>query len=67
MVYVPEGFAQGYQTLVEGTEMCYQTTQAFAPKAARGVRFDDPAFGIDWPVPVSVMSEADRNWPTFRP
>jgi len=66
MMYLPEGFAHGYQTLVDDTEMYYQTSMPFAPEAARGVRHDDPAFGIRWPLPVSVMSAADRNWPVFR-
>jgi dTDP-4-dehydrorhamnose 3,5-epimerase len=65
MLYVPEGFAQGYQTLSDDAEMCYQTTQFYHAGAASGVRHDDPAFGIEWPLPVSVISEADRTWPDF--
>jgi len=65
MIYVPEGFAQGYMTLVDNTEICYTTSQFYAPKHARGVRFDDPAFSIQWPIDVSVISDADKNWPDY--
>jgi dTDP-4-dehydrorhamnose 3,5-epimerase len=65
MLYVPEGFAQGYQTLTDDAEMYYQTTESYAPAAARGVRYDDPGFAIEWPLPVTVVSDADRNWPDF--
>lgn len=66
MLYAPEGFAHGYQTLVADTEMYYTTTAMYAGGAARGVRFDDPAFGIVWPLPVAVISDADRAWPDFQ-
>jgi dTDP-4-dehydrorhamnose 3,5-epimerase len=65
MLYVPEGFAQGYQTLADDTEMYYLTTQLYAPMFASGVRFDDPAFGIAWPLPVAVISPADEGWTRF--
>ena len=67
MLYAPEGFAHGYQTLCADTEMYYTTTAMYAGGSARGVRFDDPAFGIAWPLPVSVVSDADRNWPAWQP
>jgi dTDP-4-dehydrorhamnose 3,5-epimerase len=63
MLYAPEGFAHGYQTLRDDTEMSYLTSKPYAPSAARGVRYDDPVFGITWPLPVSVVSEADKKWP----
>ncbi|MFY9727289.1 MAG: dTDP-4-dehydrorhamnose 3,5-epimerase [Bryobacteraceae bacterium] len=63
MIYVPQGFAQGYITLMDDTEMNYHTSEGFNPAAAFGVRFDDPAFGIQWPGVVTVISEQDRNWP----
>jgi dTDP-4-dehydrorhamnose 3,5-epimerase len=63
MIYVPGGFAQGYMTLEDNTEMYYHTSEVFAPRAAFGVRFDDPAFGIRWPLAPSVISQQDRNWP----
>ena len=65
MLYVPEGLAHGYQTLVDNTEIWYQTSEFYTPSSARGVRHDDPAFAVRWPLPVSVISEADRNWPDF--
>jgi dTDP-4-dehydrorhamnose 3,5-epimerase len=67
MVYSPEGFANGYQTLSDDAEVTYSTTQPYAPSAARGVRFDDPALAIDWPLPVACISEADRAWPDLDP
>jgi dTDP-4-dehydrorhamnose 3,5-epimerase len=63
MLYAPEGFAHGYQTLQDDSEMYYFTTARYAPTAARGVRYDDPHLGINWPLPVSLISEVDRNWP----
>jgi dTDP-4-dehydrorhamnose 3,5-epimerase len=65
-LYVPEGFAHGYQTLVDETEVWYQMSAAYAPDAARGFRWNDTRFRIDWPVvPPSVMSERDSAWPDF--
>ena len=66
MLYAPEGFAHGYQSLQDDTETYYMTSAPYAPAAARGVRYDDPAFGVRWPLPVSVISEADRDWPDFQ-
>ena len=66
MLYVPEGFAHGYQTLEDDTEASYQMSQAYAPHAAAGVRWDDPFFGIDWPAAAHrIVSERDRTWPDF--
>ena len=67
MLYLPEGFAHGYQTLADDTEIQYQTSQFYAPESATGVRFDDPALGIQWPLPVSVVSDQDRKWPEYAP
>lgn len=66
MLYVPAGCAHGYQTLTDNTEMYYQTSEEYTPEFARGVRYDDPAFGIAWPLPVTSISDADRSWPDFR-
>ena len=66
MLYVPEGFAHGYITLADNTEMSYQTTQFFSREHATGVRYNDPAFGIDWPIQAQVISEQDQNWPDYR-
>jgi dTDP-4-dehydrorhamnose 3,5-epimerase len=63
MLYVPELCAHGYQTLEDSTEMYYMTSQFYASDAARGVRFDDLAFGIEWPLSATAVSEQDRNWP----
>lgn len=66
MLYVPEGFAHGYQTLTDEAEMYYMTTAAYAAAAAKGIRYDDTAFGITWPLEITVISDADRNWPDYR-
>jgi dTDP-4-dehydrorhamnose 3,5-epimerase len=63
MLYIPERCAHGYQTLEDGTDVYYMASQYYTPIAARGVRFDDPAFGIQWPLAATAMSEQDRNWP----
>lgn len=63
MLYVPEGCAHGYQALADGTEVTYLVTHAYVPGAERGVRHDDPAFGIQWPLPVADLSPKDRAWP----
>lgn len=66
MLYVPEGFAHGFQTLTDGAEVVYQVSAPYTPGAEGGLRWDDPAFGIDWPLPVSVISEKDANWPLLQ-
>jgi dTDP-4-dehydrorhamnose 3,5-epimerase len=69
MLYVPEGFAHGFQTLADDTEVFYQVSGFYAPQAAGGVRWDDPAFGIDWPEPDArrvVINERDGTYPDFR-
>jgi dTDP-4-dehydrorhamnose 3,5-epimerase len=64
---VPEGFAQGYQTLVDDCEVVYQMTHRYVPAAASGVRWDDPAFGIEWPAAERrIISERDLLWPDHR-
>ena len=66
LAYVPEGFAQGYQTLVDDTEMLYEMSHRYVAEAARGVRWDDPALAIEWPAPPRLLSERDRAWPDLR-
>ena len=66
MLYVPELCGHGYQSLEDRTEMHYMTSQYYAPGSARGARFDDPAFSIEWPLSVSAVSEQDRNWPLVK-
>jgi len=68
MLYVPELCGHGYQTLQDCTEMHYMTSTFYAPAAVRGTRYDDPAFGIRWPLPPVMISPQDLNWPlTQRP
>jgi dTDP-4-dehydrorhamnose 3,5-epimerase len=63
MLYLPGSCAHGYQTLEECTEMYYMTSAFYTSSAARGVRFNDSAFCIKWPLAASVVSDQDRNWP----
>ena len=67
MVYAAEGMAHGFITLRDSTEVLYQISAPYRPELARGVRFDDPAFGIRWPLEPAVMSERDRSYPPFDP
>lgn len=64
-LYVPEMFAHGYQALTDGAEVVYQVGEFYTPGYERGIRYDDPAFGIEWPMPVTVISEKDAAWPAF--
>lgn len=65
MLYVPEGCATGYQTLVDDTEMYYLTSEFYHPESATGVRYNDPAFEIQWPKEVTVISDNDIQWPDY--
>jgi dTDP-4-dehydrorhamnose 3,5-epimerase len=67
MLYIPEGCAHGFLTLRDQTEVFYQMSEFFHAESARGVRWDDPAFGIAWPTKVKVISERDRTYPNFEP
>lgn len=64
-LHVPEGFAHGFLTLEDSTEVFYQMSEFYAPEAATGFRWNDPIFGIKWPSEVSVISERDRTYPDF--
>lgn len=64
-LYVPAGLAHGFQTLVPDTEVAYLISAFYAPAAAAGLRHDDPAFSIAWPLPVADISAKDRAWPDF--
>jgi len=64
-LYVPEGFGHGFQTLTPDAEVGYLISAFYAPEAASGVRYNDPLFAIDWPLPVEAISERDRSWPDF--
>jgi dTDP-4-dehydrorhamnose 3,5-epimerase len=65
-LYIGEGCAHGYQTLVDSSEVEYLTTAFYSPKSAKGVRFDDPSFAINWPLSVGLISDADRAWPDYK-
>jgi dTDP-4-dehydrorhamnose 3,5-epimerase len=65
-LYVPEGCAHGFQTLADDTQLLYLMSEFFQTEQGRGVRHDDPAFGIEWPLAVSRISDADRHWPAFQ-
>ena len=67
MLYVPEGFAHGFQTLVDDTEVFYQMSNSFSPAHARGIRWNDPAFSIQWPqMRPEVISLKDQQYPSFQ-
>jgi dTDP-4-dehydrorhamnose 3,5-epimerase len=62
-LYIPGGFAHGFQTLTDDAEVLYQMSEFYHPESARGLRWDDPALAIAWPLPVAVISEKDRTYP----
>jgi len=63
MLYVPASCAHGFQTLSDDTEVNYLVSSPYAPGAGRGLRYDDPAVAIDWPLPVTRVSQQDKSWP----
>jgi dTDP-4-dehydrorhamnose 3,5-epimerase len=63
MFYIPKGFAHGFQSLVDNTEVDYEITPAYVPGAAAGFRFDDAGLAIDWPLAEKIMSERDKTFP----
>jgi dTDP-4-dehydrorhamnose 3,5-epimerase len=63
MLYIPEGCAAGCQALTDNAEMAYHASQPYTPGAECGIRYDDPAVNIQWPVPVTAVSEKDQAWP----
>lgn len=65
MLYVPEGFAHGFQTLVDNSEVSYYISATYHPESARGVRWNDPAFGFEWPLENPIVSVRDREIPDF--
>ncbi|MCL4182255.1 MAG: dTDP-4-dehydrorhamnose 3,5-epimerase [Burkholderiaceae bacterium] len=65
MLLVPKGFAHGFVTLTDDVMVVYQVSEFYAPDASLGARHDDPAFGIEWPVPIRSMSDKDAGWPDF--
>lgn len=66
-VYIPAGVAHGFQTLEDDSEVFYQMSELYYPEAARGVRWDDPAFDISWPLPVTLISDRDQEFADFSP
>jgi len=66
MAYIPRGCAHGFLTMVDDVEVFYQMSEFYSPSHAQGVRWNDPAFAIEWPGEVMVISERDRNYPDFR-
>jgi len=64
-LYIPKGFAHGFQTLTDDVEVNYLISKPFEPRSARGIRHDDPTFRIGWPLPVTEISEKDLHWPDF--
>jgi dTDP-4-dehydrorhamnose 3,5-epimerase len=67
MLYIPPGFAHGFQTLADNTEVFYQMSEFYAPEYAQGVRWNDPAFGIQWPDHERTIIERDQQYADFRP
>ncbi|MCA9909629.1 MAG: dTDP-4-dehydrorhamnose 3,5-epimerase [Anaerolineae bacterium] len=66
-LYIPEMFAHGYQTLTDECELLYQVSEFYTPGYEAGVRYDDPTFNIQWPIPVEVISDKDLTWGPFKP
>jgi dTDP-4-dehydrorhamnose 3,5-epimerase len=66
-LYIPAGFAHGFVTLADDTDVLYQMSEYYAPGAARGVRWNDPAFGIPWPVAEPILHERDAHYPDYVP
>jgi len=67
MMYVPEGFAHGFLTLEPDTEALYLVSAPYAPEAERGIRYNDPKFAIQWPIPPAELSDKDKAWPDYDP
>ena len=65
MLYIPEKFAHGFQTLKNDSEIFYQMSEFYAPECGRGIRWNDPTFAIEWPDGDLIMSERDRSYPDF--
>ena len=66
-LYVPELFAHGFLTLTDAAEVAYQMGEFYTPGSERGLRYDDPQFGIEWPMEIEVISDKDAKWPSFSP
>jgi dTDP-4-dehydrorhamnose 3,5-epimerase len=66
MLYIPESFAHGFLTLEDNSEIFYQMSEFYSPQHAAGFRWNDPCFGIQWPLEVAVISERDRTYPDYQ-
>jgi dTDP-4-dehydrorhamnose 3,5-epimerase len=64
-IYIPKGFAHGFQALSDDTEVSYLISERYTPEASCGIRHDDPSIGIAWPLPVTEISKRDLQWPEF--
>ena len=67
MLYIPPNFAHGLLTLADNTEITYLISEFYSPKSARGIRWNDPAIGIEWPIEIRVISDRDRCWQDYNP
>ena len=67
LLYIPQGVAHGFQTLEDNTTVYYMISQEYAPQYARGVRWNDPALNIKWPISEAIVSQKDKNWPDYKP
>jgi dTDP-4-dehydrorhamnose 3,5-epimerase len=65
MIYIPEGFAHGYQTLENNSEIIYCVSNYYSPKDEAGLRYDEPSLKIDWPLEITEISNKDMNYPNF--
>lgn len=65
--YIPEGFAHGFQTLTDDVEISYQMSHEFVAGSSAGVRWNDPAIRVEWPLPISVIAAKDEAWPDWEP
>ncbi|CAD7044400.1 dTDP-4-dehydrorhamnose 3,5-epimerase [Pseudorhizobium endolithicum] len=66
LFYIPQGFAHGFQALTNDVAVRYMMSAAFEPSSSKGIRYDDPAIGIEWPEPPTVISERDLSWPLMK-
>jgi dTDP-4-dehydrorhamnose 3,5-epimerase len=67
LLYIPKGFAHGFQTLCDDVEVNYLISTPYEPKSAWGIRYDDSAFSVSWPLPIAEISDKDLHWPDFAP
>jgi dTDP-4-dehydrorhamnose 3,5-epimerase len=66
MLYVPKGFAHGFQTLADNTEIFYQISEFYSPEHARGIKWNDPAFNIEWPIDTLTISDKDKSYSNYQ-